>query len=68
MAINWTIAIGIFGGDLPQEKTVSDRLERYVKMDEDGYRKSLARYVRQDLLADFDSTGSHGEPGSSDNR
>lgn len=46
----------------PARELVSDLLEREAKSGE-GWRRAQARWWREDFLADFDLTGSHGEPG-----
>jgi hypothetical protein len=45
----------------PMLETVSELLQREVKGD--GWRAKQARWWREELLADFDRTGSHGQPG-----
>ena len=67
VGFNWIAGTAMFV-DIPREKTFSNRLERYVKEDYGTIRRKVARYIREDLLADFDETGDHGTPGSSDNK
>lgn len=45
----------------PRLETVSEMLEREVAGS--GWRARQARWWREELLADFDLTGSHGDPG-----
>lgn len=46
---------------VPKLETVSKLLER--EAEGAGWRKHFAHYVREDMLADFDPSGSHGKPG-----
>jgi len=47
---------------IPVPETVSAMLERHA-LHGDDWRKPLAHWFREELLADFDPTGSHGKPG-----
>lgn len=47
---------------VPKLETVSALLEREAT-EGAGWRKAFAYWLREDLLADFDSEGDHGEPG-----
>lgn len=44
--------------DLPQETLITGRMKRYV-YGKDGWRKSLALWVADHLLDDFDPSGKH---------
>lgn len=46
----------------PKLETVSALLEREAT-EGSGWRKAFAYWMREDLLADFDDKGGHGEPG-----
>lgn len=54
---NVTLATVIFL-DIPRETLVTTRLQRYVAGN-DGWRKSVAVYVCENLLDVFDPTGEH---------
>ena len=60
VALRLTVASALFLR-VPQWETVSALLER--EAGGTGWRKAMAHWVREDLLADFDPTGSHGKPG-----
>lgn len=49
----------------PEWETISRLLEDETKYD-DGWRAEQARWWRENWLADFDPSGSHGNPGRDD--